>query len=120
LLSFVFAAPDSRMNVLFNQANTELLQHIKGADGNAEEQTIEIEPIRFEDAMTVTGPPPLLSVQSMDRVFVDRRHFLDGPIPDLSTSEFPTSAALTSAIQSNTNKEDKEEEEDGKLTAYEI
>jgi hypothetical protein len=36
-----------------------------------QEQVIDAEPIRFEDAMSVCGPPALLSYMSMDRVFMN-------------------------------------------------
>jgi hypothetical protein len=99
------AAPDSRMNILFNQANSELLQQItgaqeSGADMSKLEQIIDVEPIRFEDAMSDIGPPALISYMSMDRVFMDHRHSL-GPMPDISMSELPTEEALTRSIHSS-------------------
>jgi hypothetical protein len=107
---FVIAAPDSRMNILFNQANSELLQQItgtreSGADMMSKlEQTIDVEPIRFEDAMSDIGPPALVSYMSMDRVFMDRRHSL-GPMPDISMSvadnELPTGEDLTRSMHSS-------------------
>jgi hypothetical protein len=104
------------MNLLFNQANSELLQQItgaqkSGADLRKLEQTLDVEPIRFEDAMSDTGPPALISYMSMDRVFMDRRHSL-GPMPDISMSvadhELPTGEALTRSMHSN-----EEEGDDG-------
>jgi hypothetical protein len=98
------------MNVLFNQANSELLQQITGAwESGADmtsklEQTVDVEPIRFEDAMSDIGPPALVSYMSMDRVFMDRRHSL-GPMPDISMSvtgnELPTGEALTHSMHSS-------------------
>jgi hypothetical protein len=113
---FVVEAPDCRMNILFNQANTELLLQItkaqeSGANKSKLEQIIDVEPIRFEDAMSASGPPPLVSYMSMDRVFMDRRLSL-GPMPNISRPvadhERPTRKAVTHSVDSS-----EEEGDDG-------
>jgi hypothetical protein len=103
------------MNILFNQANAELLLQItraqeSSADKSKLDQIIDVEPIRFEDAMSASGPPPLLSYMSMDRVFMDRRHSL-GPMPHISRSvtdhEIPTKKSLTCSVDSSKEEGDE-------------
>lgn len=122
------AAPDTRMKGLFNQANLELLQQIKCEKDDEkvgvlkqvskpasavykQENTVDVEPIRFEDAMSIPGPPALLSYVSMDRVFEGRRDSLQFAMPDLQMSQdLPTGAALTSVLmQSSSDDEAKPE-----------
>jgi hypothetical protein len=53
------------MNIFSNQANSELLQqimdsHKSGATVYTQQQIIDLETIRFEDAMSANNPPSLM------------------------------------------------------------
>jgi hypothetical protein len=125
------------MNILFNQANSELLQQITGSHKNGatvykqeqvidvepirfadamsangppvlpskREQVIDVEPIRFEDAMSAVGPPALLSYTSMDRVF--RRHSLESVVLQVPDHQLPTGEALTHPMPHASSEEEE-------------
>jgi hypothetical protein len=99
------------MNILFNQANSKLLLQITGAQESGAdmmtklEQTIDVEPIRFEDAMSDSGPPPLISYMSMDRVFS----------MSVADHELPTGGALARSVDSSEEEGDDEDSNPGAL-----
>jgi hypothetical protein len=98
------------MNILFNQANSELLQQITGSHKNGatvykQEQVIDVEPIRFADAMSAVGPPALLSYTSMDRVF--RRHSLESVVLQVPDHQLPTGEALTHPMPHASSEEEE-------------